>query len=76
MNGPRLNGSPDQILAQYEGNHRNAEVACWEAWEREGKPEHSAFAHTAIAIAERYHYPTPSTEQMTDAAIRKLELAK
>lgn len=76
MSTARLNGSPDDIISQYDGSHRNAEAACWEAWEREGKPEHSSFAATAIAIAERYHYPAPSTEQITDEAIRKLELHK
>lgn len=53
-------GSVKDVIAQFKGNHRNAEVACWDAWEKEGKPQHSAYAATAIAIANEYHYPSGS----------------
>lgn len=51
-------GSVDDVLKQFGGDHRKAEVACWDAWEREGKPQHSTYAAVAVAIANDYHYPS------------------
>lgn len=55
-----------------------AERACWAAWERAGKPhpDHTGAVAQAVVIAERYHHQKPTTEELTDAAIRSLELRK
>jgi hypothetical protein len=48
-------GTIDDLIARHKGDLREAEAYCWKMWESAGKPEHSAYVATAIAIAERFH---------------------
>jgi hypothetical protein len=56
-------GSVDEMIARFDGDHREAETYCWKMWEQAGRPEHSAYVATAIAIEERFHAVKPKEGQ-------------